>query len=142
MRLSPRNRANGMDCPDSIPTAVEAAARLAARGVAYLHTNEPGDDSPEATAVRQQLRAAFPGPIIVAGGYTRERADAVLAAGEADLVAFGQAFIANPDLPARLLHGWPLNPPDARTFFGGDAQGNAHGYTDYPTHATTGEQPA
>lgn len=142
VRLSPRNRANGMDCPDSIPTAVEAAARLAARGVAYLHTNEPGDDSPEATAVRQQLRAAFPGPIIVAGGYTRERADAVLAAGEADLVAFGQAFIANPDLPARLLHGWPLNPPDGRTFFGGDPQGNAHGYTDYPTHAATGEQPA
>ena len=82
------------------------------------------------------------GPIIVAGGYTRERADAVLAAGEADLVAFGQAFIANPDLPARLLHGWPLNPPDGRTFFGGDPQGNAHGYTDYPTHAATGEQPA
>ena len=138
VRLSPRNRANGMDCPDSIPTAVEAAARLAERGVAYLHTNEPGDDSPEATEVRQQLRAAFPGPIIVAGGYTRELADAVLASGDVDLVAFGKLFIANPDLPARLQHGWPLNTPEPATFFGGDARG----YIDYPTHTTTEEQPA
>ncbi len=137
VRLSPRNRANGMDCPDSIPTAIEAAARLAKRGVAYLHTNEPGDDSPEASEVRQQLRAAFPGPIIVAGGYTKARAEAVLASGEVDLVAFGKLFIANPDLPDRFQHDWPLNTPEPATFFGG----NARGYIDYPAH-TTEEQPA
>ena len=84
--------------------------------------------------------AAMSGSALVAPGLLTSRS--ALAAGEADLVAFGQAFIANPDLPARLLHGWPLNPPDGRTFFGGDPQGNAHGYTDYPTHAATGEQPA
>lgn len=138
VRLSPRNRANGMDCTDSLTTALHAAARLAERGVAYLHVNEPGDDCPEATEVRQQLRAAFPGPIIVAGGYTKDRADAVLASGDADLVAFGRPFIANPDLPARLQRGWPLNTPEPATFFGGDARG----YIDYPTHTALEEQPA
>ncbi|WP_374267042.1 alkene reductase [Zoogloea sp.] len=138
VRLSPRNLANGMDCPDSLPTAVAAATQLAARGVAYLHINEPGDDSPEAIDARRQLRAAFPGPLIVAGGYTLARAEAVLKGGEADLVAFGRPYIANPDLAERLQHGWPLNAPDATTFFGGDARG----YLDYPTHPTTEAEPA
>jgi len=132
VRLSPRNLARGMDCPDSIPTALEAAARLHQRGVAYLHFNEPEENPPSAAAreFRQQLRAVFSGPVIVAGAYTAERAKEVLDRGEADLVAFGRPFIANPDLPARLQHGWPLNAPDASRFFGGDARG----YTDYPTH--------
>ncbi|MBS0356566.1 MAG: alkene reductase [Proteobacteria bacterium] len=141
VRLSPRNQARGMDCPDSLPTALAAAAFLAERGVAYLHTNEPEEPEPNpaAEAFHAELRAAFPRPIIVAGGYTLARAEAVLAKGHADLVAFGRPFIANPDLPARLQHGWPLNTPDATTFFGG----NAHGYTSYPFHAAiTEESPA
>ena len=137
VRLSPRNRARGMDCPDSIPTAIAAAAALHQRGVAYLHFNEPEENPPgeEAAPTRRALRAAFPGPIIVAGAYTAERAEAVLASGDADLVAFGRPFIANPDLPARLRHGWPLSPPDATTFFGGDARG----YADYPAFTASAE---
>lgn len=141
VRLSPRNQARGMDCPDSLPTALEAAARLHQRGVAYLHFNEPEENppSPEADSFRRDLRAVFPGPVIVAGGYTAARAAAVLEKGHADLVAFGRPFIANPDLPARLAHGWPLNPPEPTTFFGGDATG----YTTYPAFtATTEESPA
>jgi N-ethylmaleimide reductase len=51
-------------------------------------------------------------------------------AGNADLVAFGRHFIANPDLPARLQNGWPLNEYDRPSFFGGSAAG----YTDYAFH--------
>lgn len=138
VRLSPRNQARGMDCPDNIPTALEAAALLHRRGVAYLHFNEPEENPPSVAAgqFRRQLRAVFPGPVIVAGAYTAERARQALASGEVDLVAFGRAFIANPDLPVRLRDGLPLNPPDATTFFGGDARG----YLDYPCRAPNREQ--
>ena len=61
---------------------------------------------------------------------TVERADALIAAGTIDLAAFGQAFIANPDLVARLRRGLPLNPPDKATFYGGGAKG----YIDYPAY--------
>ena len=52
--------------------------------------------------------------------------------GFADLVSFGEAFLANPDLPRRLAMGAPLNTPDRNTFYGGGTRG----YTDYPTHET------
>jgi N-ethylmaleimide reductase len=137
VRLSPRNTMRGMDCPDSIPTAVAAAALLSERGVAYLHTNEPEENPPSeaAEACRLALRAAFAGPMIVAGAYTKARAEDVIAKGQADLVAFGRPFIANPDLPARLQHGWPLNTPDASTFFGGAAEG----YITYPAYTANSE---
>ena len=61
-------------------------------------------------------------------GYDRDSGNAVLAAGRADLVAFGVPFIANPDLPARYQAGAPLNTPDPATFYGGKEKG----YTDYP----------
>jgi N-ethylmaleimide reductase len=62
-------------------------------------------------------------------GYDFELANKVVSAGEADLIAFGKLFIANPDLVERLKRGAPLNPPDKATFYGGGAKG----YTDYPT---------
>ena len=72
----------------------------------------------------------FSGAIILAGGMTRDRADALLADGTIDLAAFGQPFIGNPDLVDRLRERHPLTIPDKATFYGGDA----HGYTDYPTY--------
>ncbi|WP_315750126.1 MULTISPECIES: hypothetical protein [unclassified Bradyrhizobium] len=75
------------------------------------------------------LKAAFGGKYIANEGFTAETAQAVLDAGWADAVAFGKAFIANPDLPKRLALGAPLNQPRPETFYGPDA----HGYTDYPT---------
>ena len=58
-------------------------------------------------------------------------AEAIVASGDADLVAFGRHFISNPDLPTRLRKGLPLNGYDRTTFYGGDARG----YTDYPAAA-------
>jgi N-ethylmaleimide reductase len=66
-------------------------------------------------------------------GYTREMALTAVTAGAADLVAFGRAFIANPDLTHRLRHGLPLALPDRKTFY----VGGAAGYTDYPEYADT-----
>lgn len=65
---------------------------------------------------------------MVNAGYDKARANAALAAGEADLVAFGVPYIANPDLPERFAQDAPLNSADPATFYGGDARG----YTDYP----------
>jgi N-ethylmaleimide reductase len=67
-------------------------------------------------------------PLITAGGFTGEAAEAAIAEGHADAVAFGRIFISNPDLPLRLRHGYPLTPYDRKTFYGGDVAG----YTDYP----------
>ncbi len=74
------------------------------------------------------LRTHFHGPIIAAGGFNGESAEAILRSGDADLIAFGRHFIANPDLPKRLRHNLPLNEYDRETFFGRTAVG----YTDYP----------
>jgi N-ethylmaleimide reductase len=89
------------------------------------------EGSDEARALTAALKAAFGGPVIVAGGYDAEKAEAVLEAGAADLVAFGVPYLANPDLPERLRAGAPLNAPDPTTFYGGDERG----YLDYPTLA-------
>ena len=72
--------------------------------------------------------ARFSGAYIANNGYTREMAIEALAAGAADLVAFGRPFIANPDLVERLRRGAELATGDRATFYGG----GAHGYTDYP----------
>ena len=74
------------------------------------------------------LRTRFKGAYIANNGYDFELATRVLAANEADLIAFGKPFIANPDLVERLKRGAPLNAPDKATFYGGGAKG----YTDYP----------
>ena len=74
------------------------------------------------------LRKAFPRTLIANGGYDAASGEAVLARGEADLVAYGVPFLANPDLPERYRHQSPLNPPDFNTFYSGEDKG----YTDYP----------
>jgi N-ethylmaleimide reductase len=79
----------------------------------------------------QQLRQKFSRTLIAAGGFNGESAGAIVAAGDADLVAFGRHFISNPDLPERLRRKLPLNRYDRSTFYGGDGRG----YIDYPTYA-------
>ena len=66
--------------------------------------------------------------LIAAGGYDTAKAERLLAAGLIDAVAFGRAFIANPDLVTRLSQGLPLNAVQQATVYGGGAAG----YTDYP----------
>jgi len=132
VRLSPFGTYN--DVGDSNPLALyrHVLAELGALKVAYLHLIEARDGaSMEISYVHhalRQLRPFWPGPLIVAGGFNLESAQAAIASGEADAVAFGRLFIANPDLPERLRQGTPLNPHDRSTFYGGGAEG----YTDYP----------
>ncbi len=127
------------DMSDSNPEALftYVADELDKLGIAYLHLIEPriaGNVEDEARdqqpVAGKSLRTHFHGPIIAAGGFDGESAEAILQSGDADLVAFGRHFIANPDLPERLRKGLPLNPYDRATFFGGTDVG----YTDYPFH--------
>jgi N-ethylmaleimide reductase len=131
VRLSPGGSFNDMcDChPEQ--TFGFVVKRLSTLRLGYLHLIEPAQtqgEHPTADLSARFFRPLYSGTLIVAGGYTLERANDVLQARVADLVAFGQLFIANPDLPERFRLNAPLNTPDKQTFYGGDA----HGYIDYP----------
>ncbi|MBL8306816.1 MAG: alkene reductase [Rubrivivax sp.] len=132
LRLSPVTPANdaGADA-DAQSLYTGAAAALAPLGLAYLHVVEGATGGPRDVAPFDYaaMRSAFGGPWMVNNGYDRAMAIDAVAGGRADLVAFGRAFIANPDLGRRLREDAPLNAPDRSTFYGGGAAG----YTDYPT---------
>ena len=134
VRLGPGGSFNGMW--DSNPDALfdYAAQQLNGFGLAYLHLIEPrikGNKAIEeglAPIAAARLRKIFEGKIIAAGGFEPDSAEAMVEEGDADLVAFGRYFIANPDLSKRIQLGLPLNAYDRATFY----TGNEHGYTDYP----------
>jgi 2,4-dienoyl-CoA reductase-like NADH-dependent reductase (Old Yellow Enzyme family) len=109
------------------------ARELGKRRIAYLCAREYRG----AGWLGPALKAAFGGVYIANEQFTQATAEEVLAAGEADAVAFGKLFIANPDLPERFASGAALNPPDPQTFY----SGGAAGYTDYPPLAR-GADPA
>ncbi|MET0288342.1 MAG: alkene reductase [Pseudoxanthomonas sp.] len=132
VRLSPTTPAGGLSDSDPHPLFVRAVERLDhIEGLAYVHVIEgaTGGDRHVLPFDYAALRARFRGAWIVNNGYDRAMAESVLADGTADAVAFGQAYIANPDLVRRLRENAPLNPVDQDTLYGGGAQG----YTDYPT---------
>jgi len=132
LRLSPVTPSNDA-APDSQPQALHeaAVAALAPMKLAYLHVVEgqTGGARDFAPFDYAALRRHFDGTWMVNNGYTRAMALEAVASGAADLVAFGKAFIANPDLGRRLREGAALNVPDTATFYGGGAAG----YTDYLT---------
>lgn len=130
VRLSPANSFN--DIVDSDPDATfgYVARQLNAYGLAYLHvveTDMAGVESPQRFDKRK-LRNAFRGTYIANGGYDKQRAAEAIASGDADFVAFGVPFIANPDLVERFALDASLTEPDQTTFYGGDERG----YIDYP----------
>ncbi|KVU53985.1 alkene reductase [Burkholderia ubonensis] len=135
IRLAPLTTLNGCVDADPEATYLAAAKLLGELNVGYIHIAEADwDDAPlMPVEFKRKLRDAFPGVLIYAGKYTAERARAAIAAGWADLVAFGRPFVANPDLPERLLVGAPLEQHDRNTLFGGGAQG----LTDYPALAAS-----
>ncbi|VXC36697.1 alkene reductase [Pseudomonas sp. 8O] len=118
---------------DPHTTYIEAIKVLEAAGVAYVSIAEADwDNAPDLPeSFRRDVRANFSGKILYAGRYTAERGERLIEAGLADLIAFGRPFIANPDLPARIANGWPLNPLDPATVYGGTEKG----LTDYPTYS-------
>ncbi|MEC9433153.1 MAG: alkene reductase [Pseudomonadota bacterium] len=131
VRLSPFGEYNDVGEEDPIALYGPALTRLAGHGLAYLSLIEARDGAGmEIGTPRtlEDLRPFWPGVLIAAGGFDGPSADAAIAAGRADAVAFGRHFIANPDLPARLKQGAPLNAYERKTFYGGGAAG----YVDYP----------
>jgi N-ethylmaleimide reductase len=134
VRIGPGGTWNSMS--DSNPTALFSyvADQLNRFGLAYLHIIEPRVKGNiviaegQAPVATEQLRTVFKGKIMAAGGFEPDSAEAVVQKGDADLVAFGRHFLANPDLPKRIKLGLPLNAYDRSTFYTFDA----HGYTDYP----------
>ena len=137
VRISPINPWGGMWDGDPAGLFGVLAEALSARGIAYLHVAETRTRRPMFNWAR--LRRRFHGPYIANGGFDRYRAAVALHGGRADLVSFGRAFIANPDLVQRLQLGAALRPADPAIYYGGDARG----YTDYPpmTAAEYGELP-
>lgn len=135
LRLSPTMNGQGMH--DSNPVALYTAAAEMLNGfdLAYVHTAEaiqPGRlYNADAERVTPHIRQAYQGVLVTNGGYDKESAAEAIASGQADAIAFGQPFIANPDLPERLRVNAPLNEPVVATYY---SQGPA-GYVDYPTLA-------
>jgi N-ethylmaleimide reductase len=144
IRISPYGQLFDMPHYDEIDATYTALAQaLGERGIAYVHVmdqsgygmsrgNGGESVSDKIHRLLGALRRNMPQTaLILAGGMTRERAEQLIGDGVIDLAAFGQPFIGNPDLVARLKNGWPLTEPDRATYYGGDA----HGYIDYaPYH--------
>lgn len=112
---------------DPVTTYSHLVRALSTRSIAYLQIADYGMD----WDVYGTLRPLFDGPAMYCAGFTRTRALTALQSGGADLVAFGQAFISNPDLVDRYRHGWRISRPDLTTYY---TQG-AEGYIDYPEFA-------
>ena len=128
MHLAPRMDSHDMGDSDRLGTFSYVARELGERGLAFLCAREHQAED----WIGPQLKKIFGGVYIANEGFTFETAQAALAAGNADAVAFGKLFIANPDLPARFKSGAKPNEWDAATFY----IPGAHGYTDYPALET------
>jgi N-ethylmaleimide reductase len=131
IRISPVTPSNDISDSNPQPLFEHIVDHLNALKLVYIHVIEGATGGPRDVASFDygSLRKRFNGAYIANNGYDFALANKVLAANEADLIAFGKLFIANPDLVERLKRGAPLNAPDKATFYGGDAKG----YTDYPT---------
>jgi N-ethylmaleimide reductase len=137
VRLSPRGTFNDMSETNRSEIFGYAVKQLDSFGLAYLHLVDP--IAPPAVAggrLAPELRQVFSGPVIINGGFDAETGAAAIERGEADFVAYGVKFLANPDLPERWRRGARLNDPIRETFYGGDGRG----YVDYPTLAEQRER--
>jgi N-ethylmaleimide reductase len=140
VRLSPVGGPGGSYDEDPETTYVAAAAAVSGNGIAYLHVIRPnghtsaGADLERGNAMLRSMRKVFDGMFIANGEFTPEEGEKWLEDGDADAIAFGRLFIANPDLPARIAAGGPFNEPVQATFYGGGPEG----YVDYPTLNKTG----
>lgn len=132
VRLSPANLMNIPADGDTAALYDFVIGVLDGYRIAYLHLLEPGGNVSKIPNMIQDVtahyRTVYGGTLITNNGYDRERGNAVIAGGEADLVAYGRPFIANPDLVERFRLAAPLAAADPATFY----QGGARGYVDYP----------
>lgn len=128
LRLSPLNSYNSMVDSDPIALIGFLADKLNAFKLAYLHVMRSDFYQVQKGDVMAVAREKYKGVLIGNMGYTPAEAEQAIAEGKLDAVAFGTAFLANPDLPARIQAGAALNAPDPSTFY----TPGAKGYTDYP----------
>ncbi len=126
IRISPGNPYNGMDVSDPEATFSLLLRAIDGLGFAYVHVVDMALAELDTLAM---IRSSWSGPIITNNMLKAESAAAILASGRADAVSFGRAFIANPDLVARIKTGAPLAKPDYSKLYAGEAVG----YTDYPS---------
>lgn len=134
IRLSPYGALNSTGAfPDVAEQYLALTQEVSALGLVYAHLLDHSamGASPVPADIKAQLRSAFKGLFILAGGFDRDSAEAALAAGQADLIAFARLFIANPDLVERMRTGAALNTLDMTTLY----TPGAKGYTDYPALA-------
>ncbi len=139
VRISPVSPANAIaTVSDPQPQYDYIVDQLSALGIVYLHVVEGATGGPRDVAPFDfdELRARFNGTYLANNGYDLDLASARLVEGKADLIAFGRAFISNPDLVERLKTGAPLNALNPATLYGGGAEG----YTDYPALTDTTPQ--
>ncbi len=143
LRVSPVTPANDIHDSHPQPLFEHLARQLAPLGLAYVHVVEGSTGGPREVEGRPFDYAAFKaayrdaggrGAWMVNNGYDRDMALQAVATGHADMVAFGRAYISNPDLVTRLRRNAPLNAWDRNTFYGGGAQG----YIDYPALDSAG----
>jgi N-ethylmaleimide reductase len=131
-KLSPHFAGYSMSDSNPVETFSYIVEQLNRLQIGYIHIGEaiagPMAAPAGTTRVTPILREKFSGTLIVNGGYDARSGNAAIARGEADLVAFGVPFLANPDLPARYRSDRPLNAPDQATFYAGEEKG----YIDYP----------
>ncbi len=124
MHLAPRGDAHDMGDANPLETFSYVARELGSRKLAFICVRErQGPDS-----IGPALKKAFGGVYVANEKFTLESGNALLSAGDADAIAFGVPFLANPDLPKRFASGAALNAPDPSTFYADGAKG----YTDYP----------
>jgi N-ethylmaleimide reductase len=131
VRISPENSFNDIHDSDPQATFNFVADALSGRGLGYLHVVEGEMTGGNSHVEYRQIRDRFDGCYMANCGYDKARAQAAIASGDADMVSFGQLFLANPDLVQRFRMDAELNTPDPDTFYGGDETG----YTDYPSLA-------
>lgn len=122
IKVSPGMKFNDIVDDNPIPTYLALAQALASRNLAYLHVLRTGIGAEKA------LREAYPGTLILGGGFLKEEADKVVQEGHADAVVFGKSYLANPDLVKRFQLDASLNAPDVATFY----TPGPKGYVDYP----------
>lgn len=129
VRISPLNSFNSMKDSNPVELATWLAKKLNGYNLAYLHLMRSDFFGIQSGDVVSPVREHYQGNLILNMGYSGEEASQVIESDQAEAIAFGSSFIANPDLPERLRLKAPLNEADPSTFYSQGAQG----YTDYPT---------
>ncbi|WP_455556064.1 alkene reductase [Comamonas sp.] len=127
VHLNPMSNTHSMHDSNPLALFTYVAQQLAQRQLGFIFSREELKDG--VLPIGQHMRKVFKGAWIANDGFTAEQAEAVVASGAADAVAFGRAFIANPDLPQRIFQGAAWNEVNYSTIYSPDATG----YNDYPS---------